>query len=225
MKLIKKGKEKKKSEKVLVVIPARRGSKRLPHKNVLQIGGTPLAQRTIQIAKTAGLNGAKTKPFLKSQIVVTTNDPQVKNIASIEEVECIDRPEKLATDKASAEDVIIHAVEYVDSLFTTNEFDAICLLQVTSPLLDHKTLSKALETFIENKTLQALIAVGPDYQMCGAFYIIKKDTFLRHKSLYPKDMGIYVLSWEESQDVDTIEDFRVCQVINDHRIFFEVPLG
>lgn len=212
-------------ENVLCIIPARRGSKRLPHKNVLSVCGFPMIQRTILTAKAAGLNEAKTEPYLKSQIVVTTDDPQVKNIASIEKVECIDRPAKLATDRARAEDVITHTIEFVDSMFSSNPFNTICYLQVTSPLLEHKTLRKALETFIENKTLQALIAAGPDHQMCGAFYIIKKDTFLRHKSLYPKDMGIYMLSWEESQDVDTIEDFRVCQAITDHHIFFEVLLG
>jgi len=223
----KKSEEKKEAgfENVLCIVPARRGSKRLPHKNVLPVGGIPMTQRTILTAKAAGLNEAKTSPYLKSQIVVTTDDPQVKNIALAEKVECVGRPAKLATDRARAEDVITHTIEFVDSVFSSNAFNTICYLQVTSPLLERKTLRKALETFINDKTLQALIAVGPDYQMCGAFYIIKKDAFLRHKSLYPKNMGIYVLSWEQSQDVDTIEDFRVCQAINDHHIFFEVLLG
>lgn len=217
--LIKKGEgKKKKFKKVLVVIPARRGSKRLPHKNVLPISGTPLAQRTIQIAKAAGLNGAKTNPFLKSQIVVTTNDPQVKNIASIEEVECIDRPEKLATDNARAEDVIAHAAEYVDSLFTTNEFDAICLLQVTSPLLRPKTLKKALNLFYK-KDLISLIAVNSKYRMIGAFYIVDKIDFQAEETLYPEGMSLYVISDEEAIDVDYLEDLRTAEAIEEGRVF------
>ena len=202
---------------VLVVIPARAGSKRLPHKNVLPVGGIPLSQRTIQIAKAAGLNEAKTAPYLKSQIIVTTDDPSVKKLAIIEKIECIDRPAKLATDRARSEDAAIHAIEYVDSVFPNNKFDTICMLQTTSPCLKPSTLRHALVEYRKNKAT-ALVAVNSAYNPCGAFYLIDKEAFLKKKTFWVKDMGIYVVSREESCDVDYAWDWAIANAIEGGRI-------
>lgn len=203
---------------VLVVIPARTGSKRLPHKNVLPVGGIPMSQRTIQIAKAAGLNEAKTAPYLMSQIIVTTDDPHVKKLAIIEKVECIDRPAKLATDRARSEDAVIHAIGYVDSLFPNNKFDTICMLQVTSPCLKPSTLQRALEEY-RNKKATVLVSVNPAYNPCGAFYIFNKETFLKKKTFWVKDMGIYVVSREESCDVDYAWNWAIANAIEGGRIY------
>lgn len=196
----------------MVVIPARAGSKRLPHKNVLPVGGIPMSQRTIQIAKAAGLNEAKTAPYLKSQIIVTTDDIRVKEIAIIENVEFINRPTKLATDRARSEDAVIHAIEYVDSVFPNNKFDTICMLQTTSPCLKPFTLQIALEEY-ENRKATALVAVNPAYDPCGAFYIIDKKTFLNKKTFWVKDMGVFVLSYEEAIDVDYAWDWAIANAV------------
>ena len=203
---------------VLVVIPARTGSKRLPHKNVLPVGGIPMSQRTIQMAKAAGLNEAKTSPYLKSQIIVTTDDPHVKKIAIIEKVECIDRPAKLATDRARSEDAVIHAIQYVDDIFPNNKFDTICMLQPTSPCLKPSTLQCALEEY-RNKKATVLVSVNPTYKPCGAFYLIDKETFLKKKTFWVKDMSIYVVSYEASCDVDHAWDWAIANAIDGGRIY------
>lgn len=202
---------------VLVVIPARAGSKRLPQKNVLPVGGIPMTQRTIQVAKAAGLNEAKTEPYLKSQIVVTTDDPQAKNIIIVEKVECVCRPAKLATDSAKSEDAVIHAIEFVDNVFSSNKFDTVCVLQATSPCLKPFTLRHALEEY-RNKKATALIAVSSNYKPCGAFYIIDKAILLKKKTFWVKGMGVYVLSNEEAVDVDHIWDLAIANAIDSGRV-------
>ena len=198
-------------DNVLVVIPCRKGSKRLPHKNIRPVGGMALSQRTIRIAKEAGLTHTF-PPYLKSQIIVSSDDVGVKNVSLAENVEFIDRPAKLATDKAKSEAVIIHAIEYVDDVFPNNEFDTIALLQVTSPLLKPKTLRKALKVFY-NANLASLISVNLAYQMTGGFYIIDKKIFVKQKTLYPKGMAVYIVSEEEAIDVDYLEDLRTAEAI------------
>lgn len=213
----KEGKEEK-FKNVLVVIPARAGSKRLPHKNVLPVGNILMTQRTIQIAKAAGLNEAKTTPYLKSQIVVTTDDPRAKAIALVEKVECIDRPANLVTDQASSEDVFIHAIEYVDSVFPSNKFDTVCFLQPNSPCLKPSTLHNALEEY-RRKQPPALVAVNPAYNPCGAFYLFDKETFLKKKTFWMKETGVYVVGYEESCDVDYIWDWAMANAIDAGRIW------
>ena len=206
-------------DRVLAIIPARKGSKRFPKKNIAEFRTKPLIQNTILIAKSAGLT-KNFKPYLKSQIVVTTDDPHVKKLAVTENVECIDRPAKLATDRARSEDAIIHAIEYVDSVFPNNKFDTICMLQVTSPCLKPSTLQCALEVY-RNKKSTAIVAVKPaaGYDPCGAFYIIDKETFLKKKKFWVKGMGIYVVSREESCDVDYAWDWAIANAIEGGRIY------
>lgn len=194
---------------ILGIVPARKNSKRLPHKNTQPVGGIPLVKRTILTAKSAGL----------SKIIVTTDDSEVKEIALKENIVVVDRPSELATDDARGEDAFLHAMEYVDNELNW-DYDTICALQVTSPLLKSETLKKALETFY-NEKLTSLVAVNSTsfFKPCGAFYCIKKATFLKEKTFWIDDLAVFPLNAQETIDVDHLWDWAISNAVANGRIF------
>jgi len=90
--------------KVLGLIPARRGSRGLPNKNVLPLLGRPVVWYTVQHAKAARL---------LDRLVVSTNSPEVAAVARTEGLDVIERPSRLATATARIDSVLVHALEHL----------------------------------------------------------------------------------------------------------------
>ena len=114
-----------KSPKVLGIIPARSGSKEIPGKNILEIGSKPLIAWTIEIAKRA-------KKLDK--IIVSTDSERYASICGKYNIQVpFLRPSELSSDEATSEDVVSHALKWMEK----NEQyqpDYILYLQPTSPL-------------------------------------------------------------------------------------------
>ena len=112
------------SEKIIAVIPARAGSKRLPRKNILPLAGRPCIEWTLE---------AVSESTEVSRVAVSTDDPTVQELAShYADVEIVDRPELLGRDEASTVDVMLHALEVLKA--QDSQFSWLLLLQPTSPL-------------------------------------------------------------------------------------------
>ena len=109
--------------RVLAIIPARGGSKGLPRKNIIDFDGKPLIAWTIE----ASLNS---KYITKT--VVSSDDDEILNISKKYGSDTIKRPFDLASDNATSESVVKHAIDYLSS--NGEEFDILILLQPTSPL-------------------------------------------------------------------------------------------
>src|SRR5690554_30152 len=112
--------------KILMLIPARGGSKRLPRKNVLPLAGKPLICWTIETALATELD---------ARIVVSSDDEEILDIArqyASKGVVAYRRPDEFATDTASTVDVVIDAID--SEKVQGHEPDTIILLQPTSPL-------------------------------------------------------------------------------------------
>ena len=121
--------------KYLVVIPARGGSKRIPHKNIALLRGKPLIQYTIDCVRDAGLID-----FL----AVSTEDSSIVQIAKLNGVRVFNRPLELAKDKTSTELVLLNTLDqYEDDGNGLPEW--IMTLPPTSPLRS----ASSLTTFIE----------------------------------------------------------------------------
>jgi len=195
-------------DNVLAVIPARKNSKRFPHKNTAFFQGMPLVTNTIRIAKAAGIE----------KILVTTDDVSVIAIAVSEEVKYLNRPEDLCTDDARTEAVVENAVNYAASAPEGPqwEFDTICLLQVTSPLLHPLNLQIALDKYFEVKA-KSLTAINSNYKPCGAFYIVDCELFMKNKSLYRVDGGVYMLPEHQCIDVDHHYDLFIANAVDSGR--------
>lgn len=124
--------------KILAIIPARGGSKGVPGKNIKLLNGKPLLGYTAEIALQS--------QYL-TEVIVSTEDEKIREVAKSLGIKVpFIRPMALAQDNTPTIDVIIHALEWYKN--QTIFFDAVCLLQVTSPFRTLDFLDKAIEKFM-----------------------------------------------------------------------------
>ena len=214
--------------KVLALIPARGGSKGLPRKNVLPVGGKSPIAWTIEAAE---------KAKCISRVILSSDDDEI--IAVAKEFGCevpYKRPEELASDKASSIDVVFHALKEIPG------YDYLLLLQPTSPLRTSEDIDAAFALMLE-KQAPACVSVCPVeespywmyqlegqsrlrsvlempleatrrqdlpnvYSLNGAIYIARVDWLLRQRSFMSCDTVGYVMPRERSVDIDTPEDYQ-----------------
>jgi len=116
--------------KSICIIPARGGSKGVPKKNVRHLAGKPLISHTIESA-------LKSKLF--EDVIVTTDNEEIKRIAEKYGASVpFMRPQKLATDRATVDDVLLHAIKKLHSL--NYNFDIIVLRDCTVPFIKIKDM-------------------------------------------------------------------------------------
>ncbi|MFM9824794.1 cytidylyltransferase domain-containing protein [Flavobacterium sp.] len=147
--------------KTIAVIPARGGSKRLPNKNILLLGGIPLIAHSILYAQK---NSA-----IIDEIYVSTNDEVVKKIALYYGVKVIDRPESLSGDFEPTVTALKHVLESIDY-----EVENVVLLQPTNPLRPDYLLKEAFEIF-QKQNYDSLFTVSRNHQKLGK---IKNNQFI-----------------------------------------------
>ena len=136
------------NKKILAIIPARGGSKRLKRKNTLDLSGRPLIAWTIEAA-------LKSKYI--DRVVVSTDDSQIANVSKKygADVPCM-RPDNLATDKSASIDTVLHMIEYLEK---NGEFYSfIVLLKPTSPLRTTKNINESIE-LLQDRKCDAVISV------------------------------------------------------------------
>ena len=127
---------------ILAIIPARSGSKRLPSKNILKLGGSPLISYTINSAK---------KSKLINKIFVSTDSNEVVKICESHGIKVpILRPKRLAQDKTSSISVIKHVLLYLQKN-ENYEPDIVLLLQPTSPFRTTQLIDKSIQLLKKSK--------------------------------------------------------------------------
>ena len=136
--------------RILALIPARGGSKGIPHKNIIPVAGKPLIRYTIDAA-------------LQSRyidyVLVSTDDEEIARVAKAcgAQVPFL-RPAELAADTSRTVDAVIHAAETLKQHGET--FDSLVLLQPTSPLRTAEDIDGAIEKFYTGGR-QAVVSVSP----------------------------------------------------------------
>lgn len=227
---------------LLVVIPARGGSKGIPGKNIKPLNGKPLIYYTIDAARCITDD---------THICVSTDDDRI-----IETVESyglkipFKRPDFLATDTASTYDVLLHALNFYEE--KGELLDAVILLQATSPFRNGEHIKEALTLYTkdidmvvsvketdsnpyylcfeedENGMLQISKGDGhytrrqdcpPVYEYNGAIYIINPVS-LKMKSLNKfSKRRKYVMDRRYSLDLDNMIDWKLAEIIvNDNSL-------
>lgn len=134
--------------RILAIIPVRGGSKGVPGKNIKLLNGKPLLAYTSEIA-------LQSKQL--TEVIVSTEDELIREVAKNLGIKVpFVRPMTLAQDNTPTLDVIIHALEWYknQNIF----FDAVCLLQVTSPFRTVAFLDEAIEKFMKKDT-DSLVSV------------------------------------------------------------------
>jgi N-acylneuraminate cytidylyltransferase len=214
---------------VLALIPARGGSKGLPRKNILPVGGQPLIAWTINAAKNSNVI---------DKLVLSSEDHEIIEIAKSWGCEVpFKRPNELAGDEAKSIDVVLHALQELPG------YEYLILLQPTSPLRLASDIDAAFSLMFErgatscvsvceasqspylmyklqeNDGLTSLLNpifdidrrqdLPPVYTLNGAIYIARVDQFLISKSFINQNTVAYKMPIERSIDIDRPEDFEV----------------
>lgn len=220
--------------KVLVVIPARGGSKGVPKKNIKILGDKPLIAHAIDCAKAS-------KKVMR--IIVSTDSEEIAALSKKYGSEVVFRPNDLATDTSN----VVSAVEHVYRELNDN-FDVIVLLQPTSPLRTGTDLDNVISLFEEDTNLDGVISVipmndihparmynlgdnqelipfltygeserrqdlSPVYYRNGCFYAVKTAAFFKEQSFMVANKKAYVMKADWLANIDTPRDFRVTEIL------------
>lgn len=170
--------------RILGLIPARGGSKRLPGKNIRVLGDKPLISWTIVAAKESAVF---------CDIIVSTDDDAIAEIAQSYGANFLGiRPPHLSSDTASSVDVALYELERYEATF--GEVDALLLLQPTSPFRTSKTIKNSVEVFVAGGGQHPVVGLSP--ASCHPAWCFR----CTHDSLEP------FLGWESlggrSQDLE-----------------------
>lgn len=226
--------------RILALITARSGSKRVLGKNIRLLGSKSLVVWSIDIAKNI---------FGICDILVSTDDSKIAKISSSAGayVPWL-RPPVLSTDSATSVDVALHALDWYES--EKGKVDGLLLLQPTSPFRTKNTMRKGIKLFIENdfNTVLGVSAaqehpmwmmgiekgelvpfsnphgfgvrsqdLPPAFLVNGSFYLIS-PTELRKSSSFVsgKLIPLLIESPQESLDIDTEWDFSIAELISNN---------
>ena len=223
--------------KILALITARGGSKRLPQKNIKPLLGKPLIVWSIDAAKNI--------PEI-CDILVSTDDSFIADISkSAGAFVPWLRPENLATDAASSVDVALHALNWYEA--ESGPVDGLLLLQPTSPFRSRDYLCSGLKKYKESNYLPTIGVseshthpswmlkmqgdylmpfieenkleprsqdLAPIYSINGSFYLISPGDLRRERSFVGKKI---VPLFSElpylAVDIDTAWDFKLAEMI------------
>ncbi len=144
----------------IAIIPARGGSKRIPHKNRKAFMGKPLISYSIEVA----LNSK-----LFDKIYVSTDDEKIATIAKSYGANILERSKELASDNATTGDVIADAISYLKN--KNIKFDFICTIYATAPLLHKKYLKEGYKRLKESNAFMAFSVTSMPFPIWRTFEI------------------------------------------------------
>lgn len=213
---------------ILVVIPARGGSKGIPRKNLRLLGEKPLLYYSINNALNSKYN---------LDIFVSSEDDEILNTAQKFGAKIHKRDSNIADDKTTLDPVIydcyIHTKQAVNK-----DYDLIITMQPTSPLLLSSSLDKAISKILDDKNIDTIIAakdathlswrsennefvpnytervnrqyLTPEFTETGAFLITRVSVMSRDNRI-GNNVDLALLSGGEEIDIDTYEDWSLCE--------------
>lgn len=148
--------------RVVALVPARGGSKRVPGKNIRELGGHPAIAYTIGAALGSGVF---------ADVIVSTDEERTADIARHygAEVPCL-RPEELARDTSPDIEWVEHMLKELSG--RGRSYDAFSILRPTSPFRQPRTIQRAWETFAPRRDADSLRAVERCRQHPGKMWVI-----------------------------------------------------
>lgn len=228
-------------KKVLSLVPARRGSKGLPLKNIRPLGGKPLLAWPIEAA---------CQSRYVDRVIISTEDPEFAEIARQAGADApFLRPAALASDTSPSMDFMVHALETLEAM--GEHYDYLVLLEPTSPLTEASDVDAALETLHAREAdadsivgVSALVTehpafavrfnpsglmepyaaasfgqmprrqdIEPLYSLDGSLYISKTEALLRERGFCHQRTLPYVTPRWKSLEVDDIVDFICIEAV------------
>lgn len=221
------------THRILAFVPARGGSKGIPNKNIIHLGGEPLIAYAIKASRAS---------MYIDDIIVSTDDLAIAEVALAYGAEVpFLRPSNLAEDRSEIIEAVLHALDFLRKIGRT--YDAIVLLQPTQPLRTSLHIDKAIEDFYEQGE-KPLVSVSPVssspiltrsigkngelvpvlnrdstvrrqdmpvyFYVNGCIYINKVDT-LTHKTSFNDNPLPYIMAKQYAVDIDEPEDLELAE--------------
>lgn len=223
--------------KLLALIPARAGSKRIPKKNIRLLGGEPLIVWSIAVCRDISEI---------AHVLVSTDSEEIAEVA-LEAGALVPwlRPEELSHDNASSMDVCLHALDWYEQEF--GPIDGLILLQPTSPFRSRQTLLRGIEQFRNNQgkpvvafspaeshplwcyrmegehvhpylpsdgPTQRSQDLPPAFVINGAFYLARPGDLRERRTFLGENMSALIMeSYAEGLDMDTEWDWFLAETL------------
>ncbi len=218
--------------RTIAIIPARGGSKGIPRKNVLPLLGKPLIAHTIDAA--LGAKGV-------DRVVVSTDDPEIAQVARAHGAEVVIRPEALASDMARSEDALLHVLDHLEAS-EGYVADRVVFLQCTSPLTSSEDIDGTIACLEAEGADTALSVVPfhyflwhrepesganginhdksfrlmrqqrePEFVETGSVYVMRAAGFREARFRFFGRTAMHEIPAEHWQEIDEPADFRIAE--------------
>ena len=216
---------------VIAIIPARGGSKRLPRKNILPLGGEPMLSHPVRAALKSGVFDT---------VYVTSDDDEMNEVARKYGAQTANRPTDTATDTAHELSAVSHLLNSLDTKPTY-----FCVIYPTAAFIVPEDLKQSYEVLASDEACDVLMSVS-SYDIhpykslvqdengywkmmfpeeCkmrsqlyphvvasnGTFYWFKASSFEKNPTYYPDTLKTYEIPAERAIDIDTQEDYEWAQ--------------
>lgn len=221
-------------EKILAIITARGGSKRIPRKNIKEFCGKPIIAYSIEAALQSGIF---------DEVMVSTEDEEIKEIALRYGAKVpFMRSEATSNDVASTYEVLLEVIKEYQKLGQT--FDYVCCIYPTAPFITAAKLQESLNKLKETNADTVLPVVAfsfppqrcfiinngnaefkwPEnrlvrsqdlekwYHDCGQYYFVRTDRFLETHNLIMEHTVPIIVDEMEVQDIDNYEDWELAEL-------------
>lgn len=218
--------------RAIAIIPARGGSKGLPQKNVLPLCGKPLISHSIEDVQESALC---------HDVYVSTDDADITRISEESGAKVIQRPAELASDIASSESALVHAIEYLKQ----NEAlpDLVIFLQCTSPVRTGADIDNAILK-MQEEGADSILSVSPSHRFLwesvngeaksinydyrhrkrrqdmnpqyvenGSIYVFKPWVLSEFGNRLGGKVSLYTMSEEAAHEIDSPLDFKIAEFL------------
>jgi len=217
----------------LAIIPARGGSKGIPHKNIRPLAGLPLIAHNIQQALQSRY---------VNRLVVSTDDAEIAAAARQYGAEVVWRPAEISGDSASSETALLHTLDHLSQVDVYRP-ELLVFLQCTSPLTLAEDIDGTIQALLDQGADTALAVIpfhyflwreaGGDavginhdksirplrqereaqYLETGAVYVMRVEGFLQARHRFFGKTALYEMPAERRLEIDDPVDFEIGEVL------------
>jgi N-acylneuraminate cytidylyltransferase len=221
-------------QKIIAIIPARGGSKRIPKKNIKPFLGVPIITYSIKVALESRLF---------DEVMVSTDDVEIAEIAKQYGAQIpFLRSETTSNDFASTDDVLIEVLSTYKE--KGHVFDYACCLYPTAPFVSSEKLINAFDFMLKKKYLSVfpvmpfsypiwrslkiedgkLLMNNPEYKDArsqdlpltyhdaGQFYFFRVEALFTEQTLFTTNSGAIIIDELKGQDIDNLTDWKIAEI-------------
>jgi len=224
-------------QRILAVVPARSGSKGIPHKNLRDFAGVPLVRRAAEVAAAT---------TMIDRAIVSTDCNEIARVAGLEAPFL--RPPALSDDRAAAIDVLAHALDQMEELDQLT-YDVVILLEPTAPLRRTEHVERCIEKLVverldavwtvspidpSNHPLKSLHVAAdgkirpfaesgfaivarqqlpPLFKRNGVAYAFSRDCVKHQRSIWGKEARAIILDDQDYISIDTEKDLLLSEAL------------